>query len=108
MVTNNSPIKDALHQIRTRALRDAPVYLSHVSMAEMALNEAFEKQLQLVRIEAKIEELTEQLNGYNAGLKGQSTDFVYVMRPILANIERRIKEYTTQKAHLTTKGGNNE
>lgn len=33
----NDMVRDCMHQIRTRALRDAPVYLSHVSIAQHTL-----------------------------------------------------------------------
>jgi hypothetical protein len=36
-------ISSALHQIRTRSLRDAPVYLNHVSMAEMEMKQAIDE-----------------------------------------------------------------
>lgn len=37
-------VSDSLHQIRTRALRDAPVYLQHVSSAESQLIQAIEQK----------------------------------------------------------------
>lgn len=46
-------VRDALHQIRTRSLRDAPVYLSHVNSAELDLKRAIEQLL----VEARIDEL---------------------------------------------------
>jgi hypothetical protein len=36
-------VKSALHQIRTRSLRDAPVYLQHVNYAENELVAALNK-----------------------------------------------------------------
>ena len=44
---------DALHQIRTRALRDAPIYLQHVSSAESQLNQSIQEQLKALLPEKK-------------------------------------------------------
>jgi len=68
------------------------------SILESYAEQSFEKQLQLARIEAKIEQ-TNSL--YTAHLKSYDNDECDIYKDAIA-------ELLAQKAHLTTRGGSNE
>jgi chaperonin cofactor prefoldin len=58
--------------------------------------QAIDSLVEQERLKAKIDELTQMLSGFNKGLKGQSPEFKYTMRPIMASIEKRIAELKEQ------------
>lgn len=81
-----------------------------VVIQELALTKQHEKQLQLARIEAKIEEqqnmkhwlVSEELN------TASHSGFGQMIKNAQSVVDLRIAKLTSQKAHLTTKGGDHE
>lgn len=55
----------ALHQIRTRALRDAPVYLQHVSAAENELQQSITNLIATYGDQRELEGLKSFVGGNN-------------------------------------------
>jgi hypothetical protein len=49
-----------------------------------------ESRDQQIALAAQIKLLQEQYDGFSTGLKGQSKEFKYTMRPIMASIEKRL------------------
>ena len=60
-------ISSALHQIRTRALRDAPVYFQHVISAEITLN----KLVSGLYTQQQVEQMMNELIGEDHDTSGR-------------------------------------
>ena len=96
-------IKSSLYQIRNRALRDAPVYLQHVNIAELTLlrhftaqltlkDEQHARELELAKIDAKIEELKFIKN------KEYATELDYIIQLVV--VDDRLSELSKQRNEL--------
>lgn len=91
-------VASALHQIRTRALRDAPVYLQHVSAAENELQQSIADLIATYGDQRELEGLKSFVGGNNK----YGRDSAYSEVPFYVIEERdyieRIKELEAKLA----------